>query len=247
MFKRVPTMSSGKQPTDTGIADIPPEIEERLSEWEGALALIDQTGRVDRFEVNAKRWELGRAMQAAIGDLGSEQRVTHILGAIAHRLGKSRTYLYHMMWVARAWSDDLPRRPWTVLRALARLPKGERDRLNEELPLDAPASAIPRPDMPERELTPESQAGKREAAETHERMKVAEAAYRQIPSYHQPEFLLQRLREIDLAEARVVDCRRKPLAAELVAAATAIATKLRDSETDSESTPAEGDDEIDAG
>jgi len=225
-------------------SEIPPEVAGHLREWGEQLAAIDRQARVDPFELNSLRWGLGRAMTGALDGLGSEQRITRTLEAIAGKLGKSRTYLYHLLWVARAWPEGLPRRPWTVLRKLARLPKDERDRLEGELPLDAPASALPSPEKKGSDLTPQAQQWRRDAADATEKMKLAQAAYQAIPSYLQAEFLLEQLRTVDLVEAHVVDFRRESLAAELIEAAAAIAEKLRESEAEADSSP-EGDDEFD--
>jgi len=216
--QKVPNMSRDNWRAETDLAEIPPEIEERLSEWEDALALIDQTGRVDFFELNAKRWNLGRRMVSTLDALG-EEGTTRVLQAVARRLGKSRTYLYHMMWVARAWPEHLPRRPWTVLRKLSRLPKAQRDELEEHLPLDCSAKAIPSPKK-EPNLTPVAKVNREQAARETALTKAAEQAYLALPEEARPAFLLALLRKLDLSTLSDSSYRRY-LAEELPKAATA--------------------------
>ncbi|OGO10474.1 MAG: hypothetical protein A2Z66_12845 [Chloroflexi bacterium RBG_13_66_10] len=222
------------------------DVEDCFPRWRKIILQIQQVRQPSAPQVNELRWQLGREICDVI-QTHSQTPKTALMEAIAGRLGCSRGLIYQLANVATAFPDELPAQHWSALVRLSAFPPQQRSRLLADLPEWAPARLVPAASSARDEkLTPEAPAGKREAAEADERMKVAEAAYRQIPSYLQPEFLLQRLREVDLAEARVVDFHRKPLAAQLVAAATAIATKLRDSERDSESTPAERDDDLDA-
>lgn len=229
--------------TDTDLAEIPPEIKERLSEWEDALALIDQTGRVDTFDLNAKRWDLGRRMVSTLDALG-EEGITRILQAVARRLGRSRTYLYHMMWVARAWPEDLPRRHWTVLRKLSRLPKAQRDELEKHLPLDCSAKGIPSPK--DERLTAQAEAADRQSRRSNEQKAAAGRICDEMDQATRASFVADQLLQIDLSRISsllVRDGMRQKLIAAIEGFIERSAAPPADDVEESRPGPTSGDDD----
>jgi len=174
----------------------------------------------------------------------SQTPKTALMEAIAGRLGCSRGLIYQLANVATAFPDELPAQQWSALVRLSAFPPQQRSKLLADLPEWAPARLVPAASSARDEkLPPESQAGKREAAEAAERLKAAEAAYRALPVALQMQFLLDRLQEMDIGAAAGHPLSLRALARDILNAAETVVARIDGSATDADPDPIEASDE----
>jgi hypothetical protein len=130
--------------TRAGHAELSAEIQALLPEIGNVLSEIDLAGRELSAQASQRQWDIGRRILGATATIGEGER-TRILRQIADSLEPHRSlaHLLNLVNVAEAWPEHLPGRSWTSLSKLARLPADQREQLELELPLDAPASRIP--------------------------------------------------------------------------------------------------------
>jgi len=219
------------------------DVEDCFPRWRKIIIQIQQARQPSAPQVNELRWQLGREICDAI-QAHSQTPKTALMEAIAGRLGCSRGLIYQLANVATAFPDELPAQQWSALVRLSAFPPQQRSKLLADLPEWAPARLVPAASSARDEkLPPESQAGKREAAEAAERLKAAEAAYRALPVALQMQFLLDRLQEMDIGAAAGHPLSLRALARDILNAAETVVARIDGSATDADPDPIEASDE----